>query len=437
MNPMEARKNSTARIVLAIFTAIVALTIVAMPGQAHAATLAAGSSSYSIVYKLNGGKQAKKQVKKIKKGKTVKVKKLKSPTRKGYTFAGWYKNKKLTKKATVLKGVKSTKKRRVYAKWIPVVYNIYYNANGGTVSSLAPKTYTVKKRVALPLPTRAGYAFAGWYTNAGLTNRVPSIEAGSVGNKTLYAKWTKRFLIAHRGYHADVPQNSVAAFRAAKKKGFAYVESDVRFTQDGVAVLNHDVEIPVLANAKDGTSLNLDLPISVLTYAELQKILVDQAATGPDGENVATFEDFIKECKALGLNPVIDLKEGTSTQIKNLAKTVKSYGLQYRARWVSTSATLLSYVRTVTATASLEYNTRSLTASKIDTALDFASNGSSVFIGMPKALATSTNIARCNQAGLPVAIWTLSDEAKVKSYDSRAAGFFVNGLVGNRVPDMV
>ena len=437
MNPAEAHRSSVARIALSAIVALVVLALVAMPEQAHAATFTTGSSSYKIVYKLNGGTQPKKQVKSIKKDKTVKVSKLKNPKRAGYTFAGWYKNKKLTKKATVLKGVKSAKKRRVYAKWNVVTYGIYYNANGGAVASSVPRTYTVKKRVALPLPVRAGYAFAGWYSDAGLTNRVSAIDVGSVGNKYLYAKWVKRFLIAHRGYHADVPQNSIAAFRAAKDKGFAYVETDVRFTQDGVAVLNHDLEIPVLANAKDGTTLNLDLPISVLTFEELQKILIDQDETGPNGENVATFADFVKECKALGLNPVIDLKEGTSTQIKSLAKTVESQGLQYRARWVSTSATLLSYVRAVTGKASLEYNTRSLTASKIDTALDFASNGSSVFFGMPKALATPANIARVNNAGLPVVIWTLADETAVGSYDSRAAGFFVNGLVADRVPDLV
>ncbi|MBO5711468.1 MAG: glycerophosphodiester phosphodiesterase, partial [Acholeplasmatales bacterium] len=41
--------------------------------------------------------------------------------------------------------------------------------------------------------------------------------------------------IAHRGYSADAPENTLVAYRLAKEKGFSYVECDISFTKDGVA----------------------------------------------------------------------------------------------------------------------------------------------------------------------------------------------------------
>ncbi len=49
--------------------------------------------------------------------------------------------------------------------------------------------------------------------------------------------------VAHRGLHgANVPENSLAAFTAAKEAGYA-VETDVRLTKDGALVLFHDDDL--------------------------------------------------------------------------------------------------------------------------------------------------------------------------------------------------
>lgn len=72
-------------------------------------TFAAGKKkSYSVTYQLKGGKNHKKNPKKIPKGKAVALKK---PTRKGYTFKGWYEN---GRKVTKIKG---TKNHTLKAKW--------------------------------------------------------------------------------------------------------------------------------------------------------------------------------------------------------------------------------------------------------------------------------------------------------------------------------
>lgn len=64
-------------------------------------------------------------------------------------------------------------------------------------------------------------------------------------------------IFAHRGYHADVPENTLAAFEAAVKRGVDGIETDLRFTRDGLPVLFHD------ARVGDGVE------VAALTRAEL------------------------------------------------------------------------------------------------------------------------------------------------------------------------
>lgn len=72
---------------------------------------------YKITYELKGGKNNSKNPKYITyeqytSGQKIK---LKNPTRKGYKFVGWYRDKKCTKKVTTIKGCK--KNIKLYAKW--------------------------------------------------------------------------------------------------------------------------------------------------------------------------------------------------------------------------------------------------------------------------------------------------------------------------------
>ena len=73
---------------------------------------------------------------------------------------------------------------------VTVPYNIIYKLNKGKNNASNPSTYYGKK-ITLKNPSRKGYAFAGWYTDAKLKKRIKAIESNAKCDYTLYAKWTK------------------------------------------------------------------------------------------------------------------------------------------------------------------------------------------------------------------------------------------------------
>ncbi|MBR5573499.1 MAG: InlB B-repeat-containing protein [Paludibacteraceae bacterium] len=80
----------------------------------------------------------------------------------------------------------------VQANFSVVTYTITYNLDGGTNHTDNPDNYTVETpTITLKNPTKTGYTFEGWYTEAGFTNKVTEIATGSTGNKIFYAKWTE------------------------------------------------------------------------------------------------------------------------------------------------------------------------------------------------------------------------------------------------------
>ena len=70
-------------------------------------------------------------------------------------------------------------------------FAITYHANGGTLPSGYPTYYTFGTTVELPVPTREGYAFIGWFDNDLFDgNGLVEIVAGSsAGDIDLYALW--------------------------------------------------------------------------------------------------------------------------------------------------------------------------------------------------------------------------------------------------------
>ena len=129
----------------------------------------------------------------IEDGKTVT--KPANPTKKGYEFDGWYTDKKFTEEYDFSTPV--TKDLTLYAKWTavkpdkptPSQHTVTFDTNGG--STISPVTVEDGKPVAKPTdPTRTGYKFAGWFTDAKLTVGY-DFSKPVTSDLTLFAEWEK------------------------------------------------------------------------------------------------------------------------------------------------------------------------------------------------------------------------------------------------------
>ncbi|MDR0875168.1 MAG: InlB B-repeat-containing protein [Clostridiales Family XIII bacterium] len=126
---------------------------------------------------------------------------LATATRTGHTFNGWYTEKTGGTKVTKNTTVKNEKAHTLYAQWTAKKYKATFDANRGKIpvdggGAVMTKKVTVTyaaKFGDLPVPTRSGYEFKGWWTekNDG-TKITKNTKVTITKNTKYYAHWKKK-----------------------------------------------------------------------------------------------------------------------------------------------------------------------------------------------------------------------------------------------------
>lgn len=114
-----------------------------------------------------------------------------APTRKGYTFEGWYSDVTLQTKVETIPTSMPDKSITYYANWTPVEYRITYNGLEGANPVSNPVTYTIETPdFTLTNPTKPGYAFKGWQVGDESTvAQTVEIQKGTTGDMIFTAKF--------------------------------------------------------------------------------------------------------------------------------------------------------------------------------------------------------------------------------------------------------
>ena len=193
---------------------------------------------YDIVYETNGGDKISNGKVSIFENSILGLELIPTPVRKGYVFEGWYYDETFTNRvtATTTSGIVTSQSMKpidcltgkgtikVYAKWVKIIvadiceakqfvggsYNVKYNTNGGnTISSVKVAVGAEQTQFGeLPIPTKDGYTFAGWYYDSDFKEPVTAKYNAGVGkvehykdgnceyarykDVTLYAKWVSK-----------------------------------------------------------------------------------------------------------------------------------------------------------------------------------------------------------------------------------------------------
>ena len=114
---------------------------------------------------------------------------LPTPTREGYEFAGWFTEQNGGMQVMADTKVTTAADHTLYARWTQNVYDVRFDANGGKEAYEPKKVCHGDAYKQFPLtPTRIGYEFAGWFTDAkdGMQVKPEDVVTAS---HTLYAHW--------------------------------------------------------------------------------------------------------------------------------------------------------------------------------------------------------------------------------------------------------
>lgn len=216
--------------------------------------------------------------------------------------------------------------------------------------------------------------------------------------------------INHRGYFT-APENTIPAFKLSKDNGFDSVETDVRFTSDGVAVLLHDESINRTARNADGTTISTTINIADITYEQaLEYDFGIYKGAAYAGTKIPRFDQFLIVCHRLGLHPYVEIKTGTQGQIEGLADTVVLCGMKKSTTWISYNASQLDYIKGKLRSARLGLIASIVYESLITTVVGLKTGDNEVFVDLDNyAPVTSSFINDLIAADLPLEVFINGD----------------------------
>jgi glycerophosphoryl diester phosphodiesterase len=222
-------------------------------------------------------------------------------------------------------------------------------------------------------------------------------------------------VLAHRGLHLDVPENTAGSFRAAIAAGSTFIETDVVGSKDGFAIISHDTTLDRVSNQ---TGL-----VSDRTAAELADIDLG-------GEGFLTLAQALEQFPTARFN--IDVKDDTA--IDGVVRAVTDAEARDRVLITSFSAQ-----RRRATIARLPGVASSPSATEFLVIAAAARMGITPPLPLVHALqiperangvtfVTERLVERYHRAGLEVHVWTINDEETMR----RLLGIGVDGIVTDR-----
>ncbi len=261
-----------------------------------------------------------------------------APSRPGYSFGGWFEDEALSVAASF-----GTVRANVayYAAWVPdSAYLVRFDSRGG--SAVASAVTEKGTAVTAPAdPTREGYTFAGWYTDAECTKAF-AFSAKVNGNITLYAGWKVADGYAEVSGYID---GSLAATTVVKKGETAkqlspdsenrylwFTDSAMTVPYDFSAAVNESLRLYGIAYSdgleiRDGT---------VISYTGGAKHVIVPAKW--EGKNVTAIGDrafrgnrtvqtvrLPEGIQSIGVSAFADCAKLTKVNLTAACKTVGTY----------------------------------------------------------------------------------------------------------------
>ena len=230
--------------------------------------------------------------------------------------------------------------------------------------------------------------------------------------------------VNHRGYNTVAPENTLPAYKLSKRNGFNIVETDVRFTSDGVAVLLHDKTVDRTSN---GTG-----EINSMTYAQARELdFGSWKSSAYTGTKIPSFEEFLLLCKNLNLYAYAEIQPTTKANVIALINLARSCGMIRKVTWISFYPEMLGYAVMEEPTARVGVNASD--GIDIDAVKMLRSGLNDVFVNYAADTLTSAIISDCQTAKVPLEVWTVDSESGITALDGYITGVTSDNLVAEKI----
>lgn len=195
-------------------------------------------------------------------------------------------------------------------------------------------------------------------------------------------------LLAHRGLHGDVKENSLAALAAVSRSGLDGVEFDVRFSMDGVPFILHDATL-------------------YRTYGD-RRAMSELSSETLRALGVPLLRDALAVLPAELLLDV-EVKEVPHEELFSVVRALRGEGAE-RLLFSSFHQEVLQKIRECAPQWPLWLNVEHAAPSLLDQAVALGVHGLSI----EKGLLASDLAREVTAAGLELATWTLRSRADQK-----------------------
>ena len=245
---------------------------------------------------------------------------LPTPTRTGYTFAGWWTASSGGNQVSSSTKMNSTSGATIYAHWTPNIYKITLDKQSGSEGtdeiylkyntawcSNSSGTATI---TSITKPTRTGYTFGGYYTDKnGAGTQIINASGSITGSKTyiasadtLYAKWTANtysIVFDKNGGSGSMSNQSMTYDKASNLTTNTYTRQGYYFVGWSKTKLGVQSTIPTSDIYKDEASVNnLATSGSITLYAVWLDTWANHATT-PTGSGSSTSPYIIDSAEDL------------------------------------------------------------------------------------------------------------------------------------------
>ena len=236
-------------------------------------------------------------------------------------------------------------------------------------------------------------------------------------------------LISHRGFSSEAPENTLPAYRLSKGKGYGYVETDVQFTKDQVAVCLHDKEINRTARLMDGRALNRRVRISDITYEQARTY--DYGSWKSEkykGTPILTFEQFIRTCDGLALHPYVELKApafDSDEKFRRVADIIAANDMNEKVTFISFKYEYLEKMRALCPSARLGFLYDRRSRLDMKRLLKLKKPENEVFVDA-EVSAFRRILRTCRENDVPLEVWTVDDVHDLDNMDRYISGVTAN-----------